>query len=111
MGQTQTIALIVAAGQGVRAGGDIPKQYRLLAGKPVLRWAIEAFLSHPLISAVQTVIHPADSNRYEAATAGLALKPPVAGGATRAESVRLGLQALDPSPPKHVLIHDGARPL
>ena len=37
-------ALIVAAGKGERAGGGVPKQYRLLGGKPVLRWAVEALI-------------------------------------------------------------------
>ena len=42
-------ALIVAAGKGERLGGDVPKQYRLLGGKPVLRWAVEALVGHPAI--------------------------------------------------------------
>lgn len=107
----ETVALIVAAGGGERAGGEIPKQFRMLAGKPVLRWAIEAFLRHERIDAVQVVIQGDDRQRYEAATAGLGLNPPVTGGATRADSVRRGLEALGPSPPRRVLIHDGARPL
>jgi 2-C-methyl-D-erythritol 4-phosphate cytidylyltransferase/2-C-methyl-D-erythritol 2,4-cyclodiphosphate synthase len=106
-----TVALIVAAGRGERAPGAIPKQYRTLAGKPVLRWPIEAFLSHPKVDAVQAVIHRDDRDLYQAATAGLVLNAPVLGGTTRAESVRRGLEALDGSPPRHVLIHDGARPL
>src|SRR5262245_57613179 len=107
----ETIALIVAAGRGERAGRGIPKQFRTLAGKPVLRWTIEAFSRHARIEAVQAVIHAEDRERYEAATAGLALNPPVTGGETRADSVRRGLEALEHSPPRHVLIHDGARPL
>ena len=107
----ETVALIVAAGRGQRAGGDIPKQFRLLAGKPVLRWAIEAFLGHLRVDGVQTVIHGDDLDRYEAATTGLNLRAPVTGGSTRADSVRRGLEALASSPPQRVLIHDGARPL
>lgn len=106
-----TVALIVAAGRGERARSDVPKQYRPLAGKPVLRWAIETFLGHPRIGAVQTVIHGDDRARYEASAAGLGLASPVLGGPTRADSVRLGLEALAGSPPEQVLIHDGARPL
>jgi 2-C-methyl-D-erythritol 4-phosphate cytidylyltransferase/2-C-methyl-D-erythritol 2,4-cyclodiphosphate synthase len=106
-----TVALIVAAGRGERAGGSVPKQFRALAGRPVLRWAIESFLSHPKVDAVQTVIHEADRDRYEDATVGLSLPAPVTGGATRADSVRRGLEALGPSRPERVLIHDGARPL
>ena len=40
-------ALIVAAGTGERAGGGVPKQYRTIAGKPALRWAVEALIGHP----------------------------------------------------------------
>ncbi len=107
----ETVALIVAAGRGERAGGGVPKQFRVLAGKPVLRWAIEAFLSHGRIDSVQAVIHGDDGELYKAATSGLGLGPPVIGGATRADSVRHGLEALGRSPPRRVLIHDGARPL
>jgi 2-C-methyl-D-erythritol 4-phosphate cytidylyltransferase / 2-C-methyl-D-erythritol 2,4-cyclodiphosphate synthase len=106
-----TVALIVAAGRGERAPGAIPKQYRMLAGKPVLRWPIEAFLSHPKVDAVQAVIHRDDRDLYQAATAGLVLNAPVLGGTSRADSVRRGLEALGQSPPRRVLIHDGARPL
>src|SRR5262245_43168096 len=106
----ETAALIVAAGLGERAPGDIPKQFRPLGGKPLLRWTIEAFRSHPRISSIQVIIAAKDRERYEAAAAGLALPPPASGGSTRTESVRLGLEALAKSPPAHVLIHDGARP-
>ena len=74
-----TVALIVAAGRGERAGGGVPKQFRELAGKPVLRWAIEAFLGHGRIDAVQAVIHSDDRERYEAATVGLGLSRPSRG--------------------------------
>jgi 2-C-methyl-D-erythritol 4-phosphate cytidylyltransferase/2-C-methyl-D-erythritol 2,4-cyclodiphosphate synthase len=107
----ETVALIVAAGRGERAGGDLPKQYRLLAGRPVLLWAIDSFLSHPRISAVQMVIHDDDRDLYQGATAGVSLPLAVTGGTTRADSVRRGLEALSGSPPERVLIHDGARPL
>ena len=107
----ETVALIVAAGRGERAGGGIPKQYRSLAGKPVLRWAIEAFRGHPQVDAVQTVIRRDDRERYDAAAIGLGLDAPVNGGATRADSVRNGLDSLGRSLPRRVLIHDGARPL
>ena len=112
-----TAAIIVAAGRGQRArrgergGGDIPKQYQVLAGKPVLRWAVEAFLGHGGIDAVQLVIHDEDRDQCERALAGLVLDPPVSGGATRQDSVRNGLEALAKRLPARVLIHDGARPL
>jgi len=106
-----TIALIVAAGRGQRLGDPIPKQYLELAGRPVLRRSIEAFLSHPRVDAVRVVIRPDDAERYRQATAGLALLEPVAGGAERQDSVRAGLESLAGLAPRSVLIHDAARPL
>ena len=109
----ETVALIVAAGRGERAqslASAVPKQYRSLAGRPVLRWTAEAFAGHPLISSVQIVIADGDRHHYETATSGLALRPPVIGGPSRQHSVRHGLEALAESTPRNVLIHDGARP-
>ena len=104
-------AVIVAAGRGYRAGGNMPKQYRALAGEPVIRPTLAAFLGHPQIDAVQPVIHPDDEPIFRAATAGLQrLLPPVPGGATRQASVRAGLEALRAAGPDLVLIHDAARP-
>src|SRR5690348_2359923 len=107
----ETAALIVAAGRGERAPADIPKQYRLLAGKPVLRWAVEAFAGSATVDAVKVVIHAEDRGRYEQACTGLAPELPALGGATRQESVRNGLEALALLKPQRVLIHDAARPL
>jgi 2-C-methyl-D-erythritol 4-phosphate cytidylyltransferase/2-C-methyl-D-erythritol 2,4-cyclodiphosphate synthase len=103
-------ALIVAAGRGSRLGGDVPKQYRPLGGQPVLRRTAAAFLGHPAVSGVRVVIHPDDAALYAEAVAGLALLAPVHGGATRQDSVRLGLESLAPLAPERVLIHDAARP-
>ena len=105
------IALIVAAGRGIRAGGGMPKQYRELAGVPVLRRSAELFCAHPRIDGVRVVIHPDDRELYDRAVAGLDVLPPVHGGATRQDSVRLGLESLADRRPQHVLIHDAARPL
>jgi 2-C-methyl-D-erythritol 4-phosphate cytidylyltransferase/2-C-methyl-D-erythritol 2,4-cyclodiphosphate synthase len=104
-------ALLVAAGRGHRLGGPLPKQYRLLAGEPVLRHALRAFLRHPAIGLVRVVIHPDDTELYATATQGLILPSPIFGGPTRQDSVRLGLEALVESFPRIVLIHDAARPL
>ncbi len=104
-------ALIVAAGRGTRAGGGLPKQYRPLQGKPVLRHTLYALLGHKAVRDVQVVIHPDDAALYEAATAGLKhLRPPVFGGYTRSRSVLNGLEALATDAPDIVLIHDAARP-
>ena len=105
-------ALIVAADRGSRAGPGAPKQYRQLAGEPVLRRTLMAFSSHPQISSVLTVIHEDDREAFEIAAAGLPkLLPACTGGATRQASVRAGLETLSAAAPDHVLIHDGARPL
>ena len=108
-----TAALIVAAGRGTRLGSETPKQYLPLAGRAVLRHALDAFLDHPGIDRIAVVIHPDDTAAHAAATAGIAdprLLPPVIGAATRAGSVRAGLEALADAPPDRVLIHDAARP-
>ena len=104
------VALIVAAGRGRRAGGGMPKQYRILAGQSVLRRSCKLFLEHPRIDAVRVVIHPDDRAQYDDATAGLSVQPPVYGGETRHDSCRNGLEALADDPPRIVLIHDAARP-
>lgn len=103
-------ALIVAAGRGSRVGGDVPKQYRPLAGAPVLRRTAAAFARHPALAGTRVVIHPDDAKLYFAAVEGLDLLPPVHGGQTRQDSVRLGLESLAALTPDRVLIHDAARP-
>jgi 2-C-methyl-D-erythritol 4-phosphate cytidylyltransferase / 2-C-methyl-D-erythritol 2,4-cyclodiphosphate synthase len=105
-------ALIVAAGRGSRFGGDLPKQYCLLAGKPVLAHTAAAFASHPLVAMVQTVIHADDAALYAEAVGSSQQKllPPVTGGATRQASVLAGLEAMSGQGIGIVLIHDAARP-
>ena len=75
-----TVALVVAAGRGERFGGALPKQYAGLAGKPVLRHAIEAFVRHPRIDAVRVVIGP---RRRGALSAGDGWARPAAAGRRR----------------------------
>lgn len=104
-------ALIVAAGQGTRAGGALPKQYQRLAGQPILRRTLNAFSAHPDVTAVTAVIASGHDALFAEASAGIAkLSAPVLGGAERQVSVRLGLEALAPLQPDVVLIHDAARP-
>ncbi len=106
-----TVALVVGAGESQRFGGEVPKQYRSLAGHAVLRRSLMAFLDHPEVTAVQAVIHPDHHDLYQDAIRGLSLPAPVSGGATRQASVALGLESLADKPPAQVLIHDAARPL
>lgn len=105
------VALIVASGRGHRFGGGCPKQYLPLAGRPVLRHGLARLVRHPRIDAVRAVIHPDDEALFEEAARGLDVLPSTPGGETRQDSVRLGLESLAATPPEHVLIHDGVRPL
>jgi 2-C-methyl-D-erythritol 4-phosphate cytidylyltransferase/2-C-methyl-D-erythritol 2,4-cyclodiphosphate synthase len=103
-------AIVVAGGRGIRAGGELPKQYRTIGGVPILRRSLLAFTSHPEIDLVQPVIHPNDEWLFHDAAAGLPVRSPVNGGATRQGSVFAGLEALAAEAPAIVLVHDAARP-
>jgi 2-C-methyl-D-erythritol 4-phosphate cytidylyltransferase / 2-C-methyl-D-erythritol 2,4-cyclodiphosphate synthase len=98
-------AILVAAGSGSRFGSGVPKQFLPLAGKPVLRHAAET-----LSGSVDLLQPVGDASAIEAALAGLPHLPVVAGGATRQDSVRRGLDALEVEAPDLVLVHDAARP-
>jgi len=98
-------ALLVAAGTGSRFGGEVPKQFLRLAGKPVMRHAAEALLAHAEL--LQPV---GDAALIAEALAGLPHLPAVPGGAERQDSVRAGLEALAIHNPDIVLVHDAARP-
>ena len=107
-------AIIVGAGRGHRFGGPLPKQYRMLAGEPVVRHALRAFATHPQVTQVIGVIHPDDQEMFDAAAKGLKIAGSTAGGAERQDSVRNGLeyatQLAGGQAPDLVLIHDAARP-
>ena len=106
---TRIAQILVAAGKGARIGGEVPKQYRLIGGKMVLRRTIEATHFQPCIS--ETVVVVAQTDPYiENQIADLDNIRAVTGGATRTASVGAGLTALADDPPDLVLIHDGARP-
>ena len=106
-----TAVIIVAAGAGLRVGGDIPKQYQAIGGEPVLRHTLRAFLSHPDVTVVQVVIGDGHRPLYDKAVSGLhGLPEPVQGGATRQESVFNGIKAVAGAGADKVLIHDAARP-
>lgn len=102
-----TAALIVAAGQGTRAGRGVPKQFARLAGKPMVAHSYAALASHPGIDPVLVVIGEGQQDALEAALGPVRF---VIGGATRRESVRNGLEALANEGIERVLIHDAARP-
>lgn len=104
-----TAAVVVAAGQGLRAGGTVPKQFALWRGKPLLRHSVEA-LAGAGIAPIVVVIPAAWEATAIEVLAGLPGVRCVPGGATRQESVRAGLEILAPDSPVNVLIHDAARP-
>ena len=112
-----TAVVVVAAGRGVRIGGDLPKQYRQVGGQAVLTRTLAALAGHEAIDRVQPVIAGDAAAFYRACLAELEpahrekLAEPVEGGATRQQSVRAGLDALERSgAPALVLVHDAARP-
>jgi 2-C-methyl-D-erythritol 4-phosphate cytidylyltransferase/2-C-methyl-D-erythritol 2,4-cyclodiphosphate synthase len=100
-----TASVIVAAGRGTRMGGDVPKQWRLLAGRPVVAHAVDALRP---FGPVVVAIHPEDRAKALETLPDVTL---VDGGASRAESVRNALEYHDSTGISRVLIHDGARPL
>ena len=104
--------VVVAAGQGVRAGGGTPKQYREVAGAPLVLHALRPFLRHPAVDTVVLVLPAAEAAAPPAWLAALIGERllVVAGGAARQESAMAGLAAL-PSTCSVVLVHDGARPV
>ena len=98
-----TVAIIVAAGKGNRAGGKVPKQWRKIAGKLVVDWSIDAFKNHSLVDFVIVVLPPNQNlHRSDVLTC--------VGGKSRSLSVYNGLIAAKSLSPDKVLIHDVARP-
>ena len=104
-------ALIVAAGNGSRFGGGRPKQYVDLAGLPVIRRTVMAFLAAPEIDRIRLVIGAGQEEACRQALGDLDLPGPVIGGDCRQASTLAGLEALAVDPPANVLVHDGVRPL
>lgn len=107
-----TWVVVPAAGRGLRAGEGLPKQYRLLAGRPMLRWTLERLLAHPAVEGAMVAL--AADDPYWPGWTALAGKPvrTCVGGADRATSVLAGLRALSAGIDGRdfVLVHDAARP-
>lgn len=104
-GAMRIAALLVAAGSGTRFGAEQPKQFASLMGRPVLRWAAEA------LGGVDVLLPVGDAGLLDPLLAGTGALGAVAGGVSRQESVRLGLEALVAHGPDVVLVHDAARPV
>lgn len=102
-------AVVVAAGKGLRTGGSVPKQFVTWQGKPLVRHSVEALVEAgiaPIIVAIPLGFE-ADAQQALAGLPGIRF---IHGGATRQDSVRLALAALEQDVPARVLIHDAARP-
>ena len=109
----QVHAIVLAGGDGNRFGGEMPKQFVRLAGDPILLRTLRALAAAP-IDRLIVVSHPNWLAETEALVATAALSVPVAvvaGGATRNESTRNGLLALEADDDDVVLVHDAVRPL
>jgi 2-C-methyl-D-erythritol 4-phosphate cytidylyltransferase/2-C-methyl-D-erythritol 2,4-cyclodiphosphate synthase len=109
MTRSSYTACIVAAGRGLRAGGGLPKQFRSLAGRPVLAWSVERFAADPQCRQIVIAVPPdgeAEARHYLAALADRCEF--VSGGATRTASVANAVAAARQA---LVLVHDAARPL
>jgi len=106
--------LVPAAGAGTRMGDDQPKQYRLLAGRPMIRHALETLCGSVRIQRVFVVLAEQDDvwERFDWSELGVKLSVLRCGGATRADSVLNGLLAISAAvkPDDWVLVHDAARP-
>ena len=105
-----SMAVIVAAGVGARAGPGEAKQWRMLAGRPVLRWSAEALLGAGMDELV-VVVAEGEAARATAVLDGLPRWRLARGGAARSDSVKAGLVALKAADEAIVLVHDAARPL
>lgn len=100
-------AIIVAGGQGTRAGGELPKQLQTLGRKPVYQWSVNACAKSAEVGQIVLVRPAGDAERYSELSENVAV---CTGGATRSASVRAGLTACDLEDDDIVLIHDAARP-
>jgi 2-C-methyl-D-erythritol 4-phosphate cytidylyltransferase/2-C-methyl-D-erythritol 2,4-cyclodiphosphate synthase len=106
----KTVALLVAAGTGSRAGVAMPKQYRQVGGKPIIAHAVD-HLRHAQVDEVRVVIGLGQEGLYRKALGGAGLPTPIIGGESRQDSVRNGLEALSADGGAGaLLIHDAARP-
>src|SRR6185436_15696279 len=105
------VAIVVAAGKGTRLGGDRPKQFLELGGIPIIVHALRQFERSREISEVITVLPAEDTAGFQSVAAGFGLRKVsrvIAGGPTRAQSVRCGLRVIESA--EIVAVHDGVRP-
>jgi 2-C-methyl-D-erythritol 4-phosphate cytidylyltransferase len=112
MSQATLWCVVPAAGRGTRVGGNCPKQYLPLAGKPLIEHTLARLAAHPRIAGLLVTLSAGDTRWREFGS--LLGKPVLAtvGGAERSDSVLAGLDALpaDVADDDFVLVHDAARP-
>ena len=105
-------AVVPAAGRGTRFGGEVPKQYLQVGGRPLLAYTLDALLAHPAVAGV--VVALAADDPWWPGWSDHAGKPVLTctGGASRAASVLAAMAALPESvrADDFVLVHDAARP-
>jgi 2-C-methyl-D-erythritol 4-phosphate cytidylyltransferase len=107
------IAIIAAAGAGTRMASDRPKQFLLLAGKPVIFHTLRVFEECDSIDEVIVVLPAAESAGFLSLAAKYSVRKlarVVPGGLTRADSVKRGLTAIRAATAEIVAVHDGVRP-
>ncbi|MCP5264540.1 MAG: 2-C-methyl-D-erythritol 4-phosphate cytidylyltransferase [Burkholderiaceae bacterium] len=112
MHESRYFAVIPAAGVGARLGAGLPKQYLEIAGKPILRWAVDALCAAPWIERIVVVVAPGDSVACGLLRGLQQVRVSDEGGATRRDSVLAGMCALGPlaAAQDWILVHDAARP-
>lgn len=105
-------ALVPAAGTGSRMGEGVPKQYRMIAGKPMISHALEALCSHPDICRVYVVLSEGDPywKKIDCSALSEKLVALYCGGSTRGQSVSNGLANMEAGDEDWVMVHDAARP-
>ena len=104
--------LIAAAGSGERFGGNRPKQYALLNGKPLLRHTLDIFLNNANLASIRVIINPAHEALYQEAVKGLSLAAPIYGSNERKSSVYNALKEINNLKNEDIiLVHDAVRPL
>ncbi len=108
------IAVIMAAGAGIRVGGGIPKQFLTIAGRTVIERAVDAFETHPLIDRIAIVV----ARAYIPNVENMILKNNwkkicriLPGGEERFHSSLAAIEAFKNSPDDNLIFHDAARPL
>ncbi len=107
-------AIIVAAGTGSRFSSDQPKQFTHILGRPLLVHTLQRFEACPDVDEIVLVLSEAGREQFQNSNLGSEiskLRSVVAGGSTRAESVKNGLDVIDAATANVVAVHDGARPL